>query len=63
VGGWPPTSCRDGDDAHGHDSPPALLNDKPTRKMMSFLILSSLYWVCHSGVRGGGKCPEEEHST
>jgi hypothetical protein len=28
------------------------------------LVISFIFCLClHSGVRGGGKCPEEEHTT
>jgi hypothetical protein len=29
----------------------------------SFVFVCHLYCVRYSGVRGGGKCPEEEHTT
>jgi hypothetical protein len=28
-----------------------------------FSLLHLIFWLTKSGVRGGGKCPEEEHTT
>jgi hypothetical protein len=68
VGGWPPTEGRAGDESFGHDSPPAHLTLKKPKTIYSairfllYYVLVLVFFEC-SGVRGGGKCPDEERST